>query len=200
MSDNPLDRIPSFDRISLRAVVVAEGEDPGPALTAAGITDPIALPIVFGESPPDRTFGDGFTPNVPAVLEFDEPEVDASDSASGTFGSASDIHASSAGAQAGAAGAVSDDMPPSRPVTTNLPGAYDIQSLAPVRSDSKTKRHRNRSMGAPPDLSSVFGSTAGLPGARIGLARSATYEAPPPESTKTTPTAVVDKQPFAPDC
>jgi hypothetical protein len=199
MSDNPLDRIPSFDRISLRAVVVAEGEDPGPALTAAGISDPIALPIAFGESPPDRSFGDGFTPNVTAVLEFHEPEVDGSGSTSGTFGSAADIPASSAGAQAGAEGAVSDDVPPFRPATTNLPGAYDMQPLAPVRSDSRTKRHKNRSRGAPPDLSAVLGSTTALPGARIGLARSATYGARPPEPTKTTPTAVVDKQPLAPD-
>jgi hypothetical protein len=46
MNDNPLDRIPKHDRVSLRAVVVDDGEDPGPALRAAGIFDPIAVPIV----------------------------------------------------------------------------------------------------------------------------------------------------------
>ncbi len=62
MSDNPLDRIPGFDRVSIRAVVVMEGEDPGPALAAAGLVDPVAVPVVFGEGAPDRSFGDGFTP------------------------------------------------------------------------------------------------------------------------------------------
>src|ERR1700733_5798448 len=115
MSDNPLDRIPGFDRISLRAVVVAEGEDPGPALAAAGISDPIALPIVFGEAPPDRSFGDGFTPNAAAVLEFDEPGRNAP----GCACPASDIR--DFGAQADAGASASGDVPPSRPVTTNLP-------------------------------------------------------------------------------
>ena len=78
MSDNPLDRIPTFDRLSLRAVVVPEGEDPGPALAAAGIVEPIELPIVFGEDPPDRTFGDGLTPNITAVLEQDQSDGSAS--------------------------------------------------------------------------------------------------------------------------
>jgi hypothetical protein len=195
MSDNPLDRIPGFDRISLRAVVVAEGEDPGPALAAAGISDPIALPIVFGEAPPDRSFGDGFTPNVAAVLEFDEPGVDAS----GTLGSASDIRDFPAGAQADAGASASGDVPPSRPVTTNLPSAYDLQPLAPVRSHSKTRRNTNRSRGAPPDLSAFAATTTSLPGAHIDLARSATYGARPPEPTKTAPAAVIDKQPVTPD-
>jgi hypothetical protein len=45
MSDTPPDRIPNFDRVSIRAVVVEDGEDPSQALAAAGIVDPIALPI-----------------------------------------------------------------------------------------------------------------------------------------------------------
>ena len=77
MSDNPLDRIPSFDRVSVRAVVVMEGEDPGPLLAAAGIVDPVAVPVVFGETAPDRSFGDGLTPNVSAVVEFDQAREDA---------------------------------------------------------------------------------------------------------------------------
>jgi hypothetical protein len=100
---------------------------------AADIVDPIALPIVFGEGPPDRSFGDGFTPNVVAVLEYDQPEADDSDSASEDHGSPSDAHASSAGAQPGAPGSASDDASPSRSATTNLPAAYGMQPLAPVR-------------------------------------------------------------------
>jgi hypothetical protein len=67
MSDNPLDRIRDHDRISFSAVVVKDGEDPGPALAAAGIFDPVALPVTFGE--PDIGFGDGITPALTAVLE-----------------------------------------------------------------------------------------------------------------------------------
>jgi hypothetical protein len=79
MSDNPLDRIPSFDRVSIRAVVVSDGEDPSHALAEAGIFDPISLPVVFGENQPDFRFGDGITPNLTAVLESDQ-EVDEFDS------------------------------------------------------------------------------------------------------------------------
>ena len=88
MSDNPLDRIPDFDRVSVRAVVVMEGEDPGPLLAAAGIVDPVAVPVVFGEGAPDRNFGDGFTPNVSAVIEFDQGREDAGDDQEDSGGSA----------------------------------------------------------------------------------------------------------------
>ena len=73
MNDNPLDRIPAFDRISIRAVVVADGENANDALAKAGIVDPITVPVVFGEEAPSAGFGDGMTPNVVAVLEFDPP-------------------------------------------------------------------------------------------------------------------------------
>ena len=79
MSDNPLDRIASFDRVSIRAVVVSDDEDPSQALSEAGIFDPISLPVVFGEDQPDFSFGDGITPNLTAVLEPDQ-EVDEFDS------------------------------------------------------------------------------------------------------------------------
>jgi hypothetical protein len=168
MSDNPLDRIPSFDRISLRAVVVAEGEDPGPALAAAGISDPIELPVVFGEDPPDRSFGDGFTPNVAAVLEFDQSEEDESGPASGAPSSASYTH----GSPAGAAG--------SSPAATNLPSAYDIQPLAPVPPHGKTRRNTNRSGRTPPNLSVFPGTASSSPGAHSGFARSAIGGVQPP--------------------
>ncbi len=49
VSDHPLDRIPAFTRISIRAVLVQQGEDPGPALAVAGIINPVAIPVVLGE-------------------------------------------------------------------------------------------------------------------------------------------------------
>ena len=52
--DNPLDRIPAFNRVSIRAVLVNEGEDPGPALAEAGIVNPIAIPMVLGDTIPPK--------------------------------------------------------------------------------------------------------------------------------------------------
>jgi hypothetical protein len=78
MSDDPLDRLPNFDRVSIPAVLVHEGEDPGPALQEAGIVDAIAVPVIFDDDPysPDGFFGDGITDNLPAVLEQAEVEND----------------------------------------------------------------------------------------------------------------------------
>ncbi len=60
MSGSALDRIHPHDRVSIRAVLVHDGEDPGPALAAAGIFDPIAIPVVIGEHPPTSgMLGDG---------------------------------------------------------------------------------------------------------------------------------------------
>ncbi len=60
MSDNPVDRIHPHDRISIRAVLVHDGEDPGPALAAAGIFNPIAIRVVLGENlPMAGGLGDG---------------------------------------------------------------------------------------------------------------------------------------------
>ena len=52
--DNALDRIPAFSRVSIRAVLVNEGEDPGPALAEARIVNPIAIPVVLGETNPPK--------------------------------------------------------------------------------------------------------------------------------------------------
>jgi hypothetical protein len=132
MSDNPLDRIPSHDRVSLRAVLVKDGEDPGPALAAAGIFDPVALPVTFGE--PDIGFGDGITPNLTAVLETHPGPGDVLVPASGA-------RPASAEAQSGAAASGFDDRP-GEPATINLPAAYGMQPLAPVRpSGDKSGGH-----------------------------------------------------------
>ena len=119
MSDDPLDRIPSFDRVSIRAVVVSDDEDPSQALSEAGIFDPISLPVVFGEDQPDFTFGDGITPNLTAVLEPDQ-EVDEFDSTD-----------QPAGIQRGPAQTGPSQQ--TRPATATLPAAYGAQPLAPVR-------------------------------------------------------------------
>jgi hypothetical protein len=132
MSDNSLDRIPSFDRISIRAVVVMEGEDPGPLLAAAGIVDPVAVPAVFGEAAPGRSFGDGFTPNVSAVVEFDQE--------AGGFeggGNEQEDGGGSAGRRPDETRSAVDSLrsgpPPSGVGTVTLPEAYGIKPLAPVR-------------------------------------------------------------------
>jgi hypothetical protein len=147
--DNPLDRIPAFDRVSIRAVVVPEGEDPGPALAAAGIVDPIALPMVFGESAPDRSFGDGFTPNVSAVLEYDAPTADDTNSAFHDHDPSARPGNSISAAGPGATGTEEGATQPSGPNTINLPAAYGSRPLAPVRSDGGTGRS---SRTAPPAL------------------------------------------------
>ena len=75
MDNAPLADIPAHNRVSIRAVLVQAGVDPGPALRAAGILDPIAIPVVLGEDPsvPGGILGDGVTPNLRAVLETEQP-------------------------------------------------------------------------------------------------------------------------------
>jgi hypothetical protein len=117
MSDNPLDRIPSFDRVSIPAVVVSDDQDPSQAILELGIFEPISFQVVVGEEPPDF-FGDGITPNLTAVLEMDQDadEPDAADQP--------------AGMQLG-----SPESGPAQQTraTAMLPAAYGGQPLAPVR-------------------------------------------------------------------
>ncbi len=118
MSDNPLDRIPSFDRVSIPAVVVSDDQDPSRALLELGIFDPISLQIVMGEDQPDFSFGDGINPNLTAVLEMDQ-EVEP------------DFIDQPGGMQLG-----SPDSGPSQKTgapTATLPAAYGARPLAPVR-------------------------------------------------------------------
>jgi hypothetical protein len=74
MSDNPMDRVSSFNRVSLRAVLVTNGQDPSEALAAAGIFDPIAVTVVLGDDPTisGAVLGDVVTPNLIGVLEPDQ--------------------------------------------------------------------------------------------------------------------------------
>jgi hypothetical protein len=112
-AENPLDRIHPADRLSIPAVLVSDGEDPGPALAEAGIYDPIALPVTFGEDEPTISFGDGITENLTAVLETTPV---------GATLRAQTHAARPAAADAGQTGLAS----------ANLPPAYGLRPLAPI--------------------------------------------------------------------
>ena len=88
MSDNPLDSIPSYDRVSIRAVLVREN-DHGTALAEAGLVDPLVIPVmVDGDVDfPAHFIGDGVTGNLTAVLEPNERQP-ADGSAADDFASA----------------------------------------------------------------------------------------------------------------
>jgi len=150
MSDNPLDRIPLFDRVSIRAVVVEDGEDPGPALAQAGIFEPVALPAVMDEGGPHNSFGDGITPNLVVVLEPDQQEDDRFDAASDAddfrtdpYASAPDANNDSDGSRSGQVGPSRQAAPPSGLGTIQLPATYGMQPLAPV-PDPRTRRRSQR--------------------------------------------------------
>jgi hypothetical protein len=123
MTDNPMDSVPSFNRVSIRAVLVTDGEDPGPALAEAGIFDPIAVPVVLGD---DATLsggilGDAVTPNLTAVLEPDQ----AGDWQEDDWESSSEPppNRTSAG---------SELRQPEKPTVTTLPEAFGHRPFAPV--------------------------------------------------------------------
>jgi hypothetical protein len=122
MSDDPLDRIPSFDRISIRAVLVHEGEDPGPALREAGIIDAVALPVMLDDDSHHigGFLGDGITDNLTAVLEPDVTDDEEEDLADAPHAARSWQNP--------------DTTAESRPVgVARLPEAFGSQPLAPVR-------------------------------------------------------------------
>jgi len=118
-SEDAIDRWQKANRLSLRCVLVTGGADPGPALAAAGIFDPIAIPVVLGDEPnlPRGILGNGRTPNLVGTLEFDQP---------GAFNAPP-------GAQLHPAQSAVDDAPPSGPVTTTAPAAFGTRSFAPIR-------------------------------------------------------------------
>ena len=117
--DNPLDNIPSFDRLSFQVVLVGQGEDPGQALSDAGIFDPVALPVVLGENPTLSTgiLGDGITPNVAAVLETRQE----------------DGHGDAQPVSSGRRQSVSGKARPVQAVAEALPAAGGDRAFAPVR-------------------------------------------------------------------
>jgi hypothetical protein len=76
MSDNPMDSLPAYNRVSIRAVLVTDGQDPRAALAEAGIFDPVEVAVVIGDdlSLSDGLLGDAITQNLTAVLEPDEAD------------------------------------------------------------------------------------------------------------------------------
>jgi hypothetical protein len=126
MSDNPMDKLPAHNRVSIRAVLVHEGEDASAALAEAGFSDAIAIPVMLGDQPDvaGGILGNGITANLTAVLETEEPDAS---------GDPPDSQPASARPAQG-------DASPSGPVTTTLPAAYGMQPLAPVRGIGQARR------------------------------------------------------------
>ena len=119
MSDNPLDKLPEHNRVSIRAVLVHEGEDASAALAKAGFVNAIAIPVMLGEDLDlsGGILGNGITPNLIAVLETEQE-----DGISGL-----------PDAQPVSGRPAEHDVRPSGPVRTMLPAAFGTQPLAPVR-------------------------------------------------------------------
>jgi hypothetical protein len=116
MSSNPVDRAPATDQLSLRAVLVNQGEDPAAALAEAGIIDAVAIPVVVGDDPNlhGGILGDGRTPNLVAVLET-EPQDRPKAKRRGMTRSPPATARSAA------------------PSTIVAPAAFGVRSLAPIR-------------------------------------------------------------------
>ncbi len=76
MAENPTDKLAAMNRVSIRAVLAAEGEDVTHALVRAGILNPVAIPVLLDEDAPraGSILGDGITPNVTGVLEPDDED------------------------------------------------------------------------------------------------------------------------------
>ena len=120
MTNNPLDKIPSFNRVSIRAVLVADGQDPHDALAEAGIHDPVAVRVVLADDPDlsGGVLGDTLTPNLMAVLEPDQPD-DFADTPSTPPNRTNS--------------AALTDQPQRAPVTT-MPAAFGQRTYAPIVS------------------------------------------------------------------
>lgn len=106
-------RLPAAaDRISIRAVLAADGEDVTQALAQAGIFDPVAIPVQADSTA--GFLGDGITPNLTGVLEADDADDDGDPGAPETAAA----HA---------------EAPPVPPETVMLAPEHGMQALAPVR-------------------------------------------------------------------
>ena len=118
--DEPMDRVSAANRLSIRAILVSQGEDPTAALAAAGIVNAVAIPVVVGEELDlsRGILGNGRTPNLIAVLETEQDEE---------FGA-------SVGKQQKSVRPAADAAQSTGPVTVNLPAAFGIQPIAPGRT------------------------------------------------------------------
>jgi hypothetical protein len=144
LTDDPLDSLSSFDRVSIRAVLARDGEDPSAALAAAGIFDPIAIPVIIGDDPHPTggILGDGITPNLIAM-----PETKYE----GGFDPLP--YRQQLVAQRGTAA-----KPSYRSGTRMLPAAFGLRPLAPIPTisrsgqylDASTLHEVDRTSGYPP--------------------------------------------------
>jgi hypothetical protein len=83
--ENTAQRLIASDQVSVRVVVVAEGQDPTPHLLEAGIVDPVVVPFAWADTQASAgVMGDGSTTSVSATLEFDEADQSASRQDTGT--------------------------------------------------------------------------------------------------------------------
>jgi hypothetical protein len=124
VSENLLKQIHEFDRVSIRAVLVANGKNPNHELANAGIHESVAIPVSAGseQDPTGGILGDGYTPNLTGVLE-----TQYQDNPDHGFASASSHLQMNESSQQ------NNDDPPARSGTTTLPPAYGLQPFAPVR-------------------------------------------------------------------
>lgn len=123
MEDDPAQRLAKANRVSIRAVLVSDQNvDVQSVLAKAGIFDPVAIPVLLGDKPdvPHGIFGDGVTPNLTGILEPDAP--DALDAR----------HAEPAPHEPGASKHASGTRRQPLP-TANLPAAFGLKPMAPVR-------------------------------------------------------------------
>src|ERR1700761_2562961 len=62
------------NRVAVRAVLVARGQDATTDLLRNGILDPVAVPVLLADASfaSHAALGDGCTPNLIATLELDE--------------------------------------------------------------------------------------------------------------------------------
>jgi len=115
------DTLTAANRLSIRAVLVYDGQDAAPDLIGCGIFDPVSIPVTdadaaFGSG---AILGDGVTPNVIGILEQDDQQEDHDPAQA--FAQP-DAERSEQGR--------TEDW--DQPKTVTLPGAYGLKPLAPV--------------------------------------------------------------------
>ena len=121
MEDDLAQRFAKANRVSIRAVLVSDqGVDIHAALAKAGIFEPVAIPVLLGDKPnlSSGILGDGITPNVTGMLEPDAPEA---------------RHVEPARPEPKASSFRKRYQPPP---TANLPAAFGLKPMAPVRKRS----------------------------------------------------------------
>lgn len=71
--DDPLSQIPAHDRVSIPAILIVEGDDSFASPIAAGIDDPVIIPVTI-DADSVVMMGDCFTENVTAVFIPDDDD------------------------------------------------------------------------------------------------------------------------------